>query len=171
MPVLKVAPRAQESYHLVCFHRTITIVNQRLTKNMQSLACPWYNPYFSSSKTRHMTTAAKSVYYFGLYLYATGCGLLLVPNKFLGLFLLPETNEVWIRVAGILVICIGYYYHRTGAGNIKEMLRLTVHARCFVFLAFLALVVLKYAAIPLAGFGIVDLLGALWTWAALKKEK
>ena len=62
-------------------------------------------------------------------------------------------------------------YHRTGAGNIKEMLRLTVHARCFVFLAFLALVVLKYAAIPLAGFGIVDLLGALWTWAALKKEK
>ena len=41
----------------------------------------------------------------------TGCGLLLVPNKFLGLFLLPETNEVWIRVdLASRVISVGYHY-------------------------------------------------------------
>mgnify|MGYP000953593947 CR=1 FL=1 len=117
-----------------------------------------------------MTAAAKSVYYFGLYLYVVGLSLLIIPNQFLQIAMLPETSEVWIRVVGILALCIAYYYHRSGASNDTAMFRLTVHARIFVFLAFGALVLLKYAGLPLAGFGLIDLLGALWTWSALKKQ-
>jgi len=117
-----------------------------------------------------MKASARSVYYFGLYLYVVGLNLLVIPNIFLKTIQLPQTNEVWIRVAGILVLCIAYYYHRNGAGNNKQMFILTVHARVFVFLAFTALALMKLAPPVLVGFGVVDLLGALWTWRALKKE-
>ena len=117
-----------------------------------------------------MKASARSVYYFGLYLYVVGLNLLVIPNIFLNTIQLPPTNEVWIRVAGILVLCIAYYYHRNGACNNKQMFILTVHARVFVFLAFTVLVLMKLAPPVLVGFGVVDLLGAIWTWRALKKE-
>lgn len=118
----------------------------------------------------YMTAAAKSVYYFGFYLYVVGLNLLLIPNIFLRTIQLPETNEVWIRVVGVLTLCIAYYYHRCGAANDRGMFKLTVHARSFVFIAFATLAVLKLAPPILLAFGAVDLLGALWTWTALKKE-
>jgi len=117
-----------------------------------------------------MTPAAKSVCYFGFYLYGVGLALLLIPNIFLSSLRLPETREVWIRVAGILVLCIAYYYHRSGMRNNRDLFILTVHARTFVCLSFVVLVLLKLAPSILAGFGAVDLLGAIWTWSALKKD-
>ena len=60
-----------------------------------------------------MTQAAKSVYYFAFYLYLTGITLIFIPNVFLSTLGLPETNEVWIRVVGILALAIGFYYHQT----------------------------------------------------------
>lgn len=84
---------------------------------------------------------------------------------------MPETNEVWIRVAGMLVICIGFYYNRAGANNITAFLMYTVIVRVFVFICLVAFVLLNFAAPILAGFGVVDLICAIWTWSALKKEK
>jgi len=110
-----------------------------------------------------MTAAAKSVYYFGFYLYITGITLITVPNFLLTTLKLPETNEVWIRVVGVLAFAIGYYYHRAGAGNISAFFKHTIPTRGFVFLAFFS-----FALIIL--FGAVDLLGAAWTWVALKKN-
>jgi uncharacterized membrane protein YfcA len=118
-----------------------------------------------------MTPAARSVMYFGFYLYLVGLTLLFIPNIFLSTLQLPETNEVWIRVVGVTVTGIAYYYHRNGAANLKESFILTVHARVFVFLAFLAFVLLELGPVILILFGSVDLLGAIWTWTALKKEK
>lgn len=117
-----------------------------------------------------MSSSAKTVFYFGLYLYVVGATLLFIPNFFLKTIQLPETNEVWIRVVGILTLCIAYYYHRNGAANNKPMFGFTVHARVFVCVAFAGLVLLKLAPPILAGFGGVDLLGAIWTWQALRKE-
>ena len=47
-----------------------------------------------------MTPAAKSVYYFGFYLYLVGATLIFIPNFLLKTMGIPETNEVWIRVVG-----------------------------------------------------------------------
>jgi hypothetical protein len=108
--------------------------------------------------------------YFGLYLYAVGLTLLLIPNIFLSTLQLPETNEVWIRVVGVLAAGLGYYYHRCGATEQKDFFILTVHVRVFVFIVFLAFVLLKLGPAILILFGAVDLLAAGWTWTALKKR-
>lgn len=117
-----------------------------------------------------MTAAAKSVCYFGFYLYLTGATLMIAPNFLLSTLQLPETNEVWIRVVGVLAVAIGYYYHRAGAENIRAFFAHTIPTRIFVFLAFTTFVLADYVSPLLIGFGAIDLAGALWTWLSLKKE-
>jgi hypothetical protein len=67
-----------------------------------------------------MTAAAKSVYYFGIYLYLVSATLIFVPNILLGTLGIPEINEVWIRALGVLAGLIGFYFHRTGAKTITN---------------------------------------------------
>ena len=116
-----------------------------------------------------MTAAAKSVCYFGFYLYVTGITLIAAPNFLLSTLQLPNTNEVWIRVVGVLALCIGYYYHRTGADNMQAFFKHTIPTRIFVFLSFTAFVLLNYVSPMLILFGAADFAGAIWTWWALKK--
>ena len=118
-----------------------------------------------------MTAAAKSVCYFGFYLYATGLLLIVAPNFLLSTLQIPPTNEVWIRVVGVLAFCIGYYYHRAGAGNIHAFFKHTIPTRVFVFIAFFIFVLLNYVSPLLIVFGAADLAGATWTWMTLRKEK
>lgn len=117
-----------------------------------------------------MTAAAKSVYYFGFYLYLTGLTLIFIPNVFLKTVQIPETNEVWIRVVGLLAFLLGFYYHRSGSANTTSFFKLTIPARILVFVAFTSFVLLKYVSPMLIAFGVIDLLGAIWTWAALRKK-
>jgi hypothetical protein len=122
-----------------------------------------------SSKIIPMSAAAKSVFYFGLYLYVVGLTLVIAPDFLLSLTQMPATKEVWIRVVGLIVIAIAFYYQQSGSKNIVSFFPLTVAARIFIFCGFVAFVLLKLASPMLVGFGIVDLLGAIWTWLALKK--
>jgi hypothetical protein len=117
-----------------------------------------------------MTAAAKSVCYFGFYLYGVAIVLIFFPNLLLGMMGMPETTEVWIRILGLLTGIIGYYYHRNGTANNRIFFPFTVHARVVVFLSFVVFVALKMASPMLIGFGVVDLLGAVWTWRALRRE-
>lgn len=116
-----------------------------------------------------MTAAARSIYYFAFYLYAMGITLITVPNLFLRTLQLPETNEVWIRVVGVLALGLAYYYHRSAVQNNIGFIKLTVTVRIFVFLCFTSFVLLDYAPPILIGIGAFDALCAVWTWTALKK--
>jgi hypothetical protein len=116
-----------------------------------------------------MTAASKSVCYFGFYLYVTGITLIAAPNFLLTTLQLPKTNEVWIRVVGVLALCLGYYYHRAGAGNIQAFFKHTIPTRIFVFLSFTAFILLNYVSPMLILFGAADFAGAIWTRWALKK--
>ncbi len=116
-----------------------------------------------------MSPAARSVCYFGFYLYGVGLTLMTVPNLFLTTLQLPETQEVWIRILGVVVVGLGFYYHRSGAQNNTAFFKLTLPTRVFVFISFVSFVLLGYAAPIIAGIGAVDLLGAAWTYFALKK--
>lgn len=117
-----------------------------------------------------MTAAAKSVYYFGFYLYLVGATLIFLPNLFLSTLGLPETTEVWIRVLGVIVVLLGFYYHQTGARNISAFFPLTIPTRITVFVAFIVFVLLKMTSPILIGIGAIDLAGAIWTFMALKKK-
>jgi hypothetical protein len=117
-----------------------------------------------------MDAASRSVCYFGFYLYGVALTLIFFPNVLLRLLGIPETDEVWIRIVGLLAGIIGYYYHRNGAAGNRFFFPLTVHARVLVFVVFGIFALLKMASPVLIGFGVVDLLGAIWTWQALKKS-
>ena len=118
-----------------------------------------------------MSPSAKSICYFGFYLYAVGITLMVVPNFVLTTLQMPGSNEVWIRVVGVLAFIIGYYYHRAGAENIHAFFKHTIPTRSFVFLVFCTFVALGYVSPYLIIFGTGDVVGAIWTWMALKGEK
>lgn len=93
-----------------------------------------------------------------------------VPNILLKLVQMPETNEVWIRIVGMLAFCLGYYYHRVASGNIRAFFKHTVPTRLFAAIAFTSFALLDYGPMMLIGFGAIDLAGAIWTWTSLKKS-
>jgi ABC-type nickel/cobalt efflux system permease component RcnA len=118
-----------------------------------------------------MTAPAKSVCYFGFYLYGVAIMLVFFPNVLLRLMGMPETTEVWIRIVGVLAGLIGFYYHRNGIAENRLFFKLTVPARIAVLVSFILFVVLKMASPMLIGFGLVDVLGAFWTWRTLQAEQ
>ncbi len=116
-----------------------------------------------------MSPVAKSVCYFGFYLYLVGITLIAVPNFLLSTLQIPTTNEVWIRVVGVLVFCIGYYYHKAGQNNINSFFIHTIPTRIFVFAAFVFFALMHYVSPLLIIFGAIDFAGAIWTLMALRK--
>ncbi len=117
-----------------------------------------------------MSAVARSLVVFGWYLAGFGALLVFIPNLLLGIFGLPPTEEVWIRVVGVLVMVIAYFNVRLGREDFLPHARLTVHARVAV-LAFLTAFVLAGLVKPiLILVGLIDFAGALWTAAALRKD-
>ncbi|WP_242342717.1 hypothetical protein [Anaeromyxobacter terrae] len=117
-----------------------------------------------------MSAVARSLVVFGWYLVVFGVLLALVPNPVLAVFGLPPTDEVWIRVVGVLVSIIGYYNVRLGRADFLPYARLTVHARVSV-LVFLVAFVLAGLVKPIVILvGAIDFAGALWTAAALRRD-
>lgn len=118
-----------------------------------------------------MSRAAKSLFAFGVYLCGLGLILLLVPNLILRVFGVPPTNEVWIRINGMLVLCLSFYYVQAARNGLTIFIRWTVWARVAVIFYFTAFVLLVSAPRALLLFGLIDLLAALWTWSALKADE
>lgn len=118
-----------------------------------------------------MSRAAKSLFVFGIYLCGLGLVLLLVPNLILRVFGVPPTSEVWIRLNGMFVLCLSYYYVQVARNELTIFIRWTVWARVAVIFYFVAFVLLVSAPKALLLFGVIDLLAAIWTWLALKKDE
>ena len=104
----------------------------------------------------------------GIYLGLSGLALIIAPNLLLGLLGLPPTQEVWIRVAGVLTLILGFYFIQAARGNVVEFIRWTVYAR-LAFMSFCVIfVLLSFVGPVLLLFGLLDLLGAVWTGLALR---
>lgn len=117
-----------------------------------------------------MDAAARSLVVFGAYLLLIAVGLAFAPNTVLGTLGLPATQEPWIRVLGLLAGIIGYYYIFAARQGLRSFYPATVHGRCIAALVFLGLAVTKVGPWQLLVFGAVDLIAALWTHFALKRE-
>lgn len=116
---------------------------------------------------------ALSIRVFGIYLLLLGAILVLAPNILLELFGLPTTEEVWIRVAGMMVMGLGYHY--TSAAlyplDLIQFYRWTVWLRPTVFLFFLGFILLDMVGWPLIYFGIGDVIAAAWTGWAMRSVR
>ena len=115
-----------------------------------------------------MSPAARSIFVFAFYLWVLGAILVLVPNALLSVFGIPETDEVWVRVVGMLVLILGYYYLGAAREEQTTLMRRSVFARLSVLGFFVAFVILKLAPPVLIVFGVVDALAATWTAIALR---
>jgi hypothetical protein len=118
-----------------------------------------------------MSQAAKSLFAFGIHLCGLGLILLLAPNLILQVFGVPLTNEVWIRINGMFLLCLSFYYVQTARNELTSFIRWTVWTRIAVIFYFAAFALLVSAPRALLLFGLIDLLSAIWTWLALKKDE
>jgi hypothetical protein len=82
-------------------------------------------------------------------------------------FSIPTTNEVWLRVVGMLVLILGYYYIQAGRKELTLFFRWTVYGRSSVIIFFIAFVALGFVKPVILLFGAIDLLGAIWTGVML----
>ncbi|HMQ31165.1 MAG TPA: hypothetical protein PKD53_10570 [Chloroflexaceae bacterium] len=118
-----------------------------------------------------MSGAARTMLVFGIYVAVMGVLLVALPNLLLGLLGLPPTDEVWIRVVGVLALVIAAFYLVAGRANLRPFFRLSLYTRAGVFLGFTALALAGLGSPMLILFGAVDLAGAAWTGWALRAER
>ena len=116
-----------------------------------------------------MSGPARTLLGFGCYLLVLGAVLVLAPDTLLQLFGMAPTVEVWIRVAGMLVLVLGAYDLLAALADLREFIRWSIPMR-MVETAFLALfVLLGYAPSALLLFAFAEVAGAAWTWLALRR--
>ena len=118
-----------------------------------------------------MSKSAMSVFVFSIYLFVLGALLVVIPNQLLTPFGFAETSEVWVRVVGMLVLILGYYYNHAARQGYRSFFRCTAYARFGVLAFFIAFVLLGFAPAALILFGVVDAAAALWTALALRSER
>ena len=117
-----------------------------------------------------MSNPAKSIFVHGIYLALSGLGLIMIPNLLFGLLGIPPTHEVWIRLVGVLTLILGFYFFQAARKEVVEFMRWTVVAR-LTFMTFCVIfVLLGFIGPVLLLFGLLDLLGAVWTILALRSE-
>ena len=116
-----------------------------------------------------MTQAARSILVFGIYLVLLGAALMLAPNLILAPFGFPRTSEVWLRVAGSETAIIGWFFLVAARHGTQSFFYATLFARPLLFVSLCAYVMFGLAPPQLILFGVIDLIGALWTFLALKR--
>ena len=115
-----------------------------------------------------MSKSAFSLRVFSIYMFALGSALVAAPNLMLSFFGIPETQEVWIRVVGVLVLVIGYVDFMASGIELRVFFRWSVQARLAVPIFLVAFVALGFAPPVLLLFGAIDAAGAIWTAACLR---
>ena len=117
-----------------------------------------------------MRKSARSVFVFSIYLFALGAILVVAPGILIRLFKFPEPDYLWIRIVGMLVILLGFYYSHAALADLRAFFGWTVIARSAVLLFFITFVLVGLAPPVLVLFGLVDFAAALWTFFALRSE-
>ena len=116
------------------------------------------------------TRSAISVFYFGFYIVVMGLLLLLIPNMLLNLVSVPMTNEGWIRMAGMLLLFMGFFYIQAGRHHFIPFFKWTLVTRSSAFVFILGFIMSGMISWVIFLFWLVDLAGTLWTAWALRIE-
>ena len=117
-----------------------------------------------------MSKVSKSIYYFGIYMIIVGTSLVFIPNLLLQLANLPTTDQVWIRLGGLLSAILGGYYIQAAKNNLTLFYRATVYGRFIFAFGVLTFVLFNFVKPILLIISVVDVLGALLTAKLLKDE-
>ncbi|MBK8029087.1 MAG: hypothetical protein IPO91_11745 [Chloroflexi bacterium] len=117
-----------------------------------------------------MLNPARSILIFGFYVIGLGLSLFFTPNVAAALLGFPATVEIWANALGALAIALGLYYVKAARDHNVELFRTSVWVRT-LFFALFGIAILThpgYNALLVIAAG--DLLGAVWTWLALRQS-
>jgi hypothetical protein len=114
--------------------------------------------------------ATLSLRVWGYYLAAIGGILIGAPNTLLGIVGLPTTEEVWIRVVGMLVWILAYASFQSARTGNREYMTWSRNGRFAVPFFFAAFVLFGFVGPQILPFGVIDLAGATWTWWAIRAD-
>ena len=117
-----------------------------------------------------MSRSALSLFVFSIYLYLLGFVLVVTPNTLLRIFEFPDADGLWIRVVGMLMIILGFYYSHAARSELRAFFVWTVIARTSVLLFFVAFVIAGFAPTTLILFGVIDFAAAMWTLLAMRSD-
>ncbi|MCA1936517.1 MAG: hypothetical protein LDL37_13790 [Asticcacaulis sp.] len=117
-----------------------------------------------------MSKSARTIYVFFVYMIISGAAFVFAPNLAIVPLGFPEAHELWVRVVGMLTIILGSYYGVMARHEVRPFFMATVYGRLSVSVFFAGFVLAKLAPPILLGLGLIDLLGAIWTWRALRDE-
>ena len=117
-----------------------------------------------------MSKSAFSAKVFATYLFIVGAVLVFAPNFLLSVFRVAPTSEVWIHVVGVTAFMLGVYAWVAAKHENKPFLETSVYTRFVVFVAFTSFAVIGLASPMIILFGVVDLLGGVWTYFALRAD-
>jgi uncharacterized membrane protein len=115
-----------------------------------------------------MSYPARTVFGFGIYMLLLCVPLLFAPNLLLELLGFAPTSEVWVRVLGQLVLYLGIYYILAARWEARRFMAATVPVRASVMVFFAVFVGAGLVPPMLLVMAVPDLIGALWTWHALR---
>ncbi len=118
-----------------------------------------------------MSRAATSILVFGIYLAISGPALMIAPNALLETVGVPRTDEIWIRMLGLVLFLLAFYYMLAARAELTALFRWSTWVRgavlpfvaCFTWVGLVQPIILW--------IGIVDLSGAVWTALALRHPK
>ena len=114
-----------------------------------------------------MSNAARTIIGFAIYMTLTGLFLVFSPNTLLGILRLPITHEPWIKLLGMFMIIVSYYYYRAAKSEARAFFEATVHGRTVIgfFLVYLGWAGTGWVLVL---FACGEWVGALCTWLALR---
>lgn len=117
-----------------------------------------------------MSSAARSIFAYSIYLFGLGGTLLLAPNVPLPIFGLPPATEVWVRVVGMTVVFFAIYYLVAARNEFRPFFVVSVPVRLSVPFVFGGLIAAGFASWHLLLFTPFDVAFGAWTWFGLRSS-
>lgn len=116
-----------------------------------------------------MSRTARINLFFGLYIIAIGAWLLIGPGSFTDVLRLPAGEALYLRVLGVIVAVLGYYYVTAALDENLAFIRKSLLGRTAAATG-LVVVGLTGGEPMIAAFAIPDYATALLTIWSLRQE-
>lgn len=103
-----------------------------------------------------------------LYVTISGIQMVFVPNFMLKTFGFEPSNENWIRIMGLLILSLNFYYYAIARYGNKNIAMGTVYGRLVFCLSLITTGLLGIMPMPIILFGVMELCLTFWTFKEIK---
>lgn len=118
-----------------------------------------------------MSPAAFSIRVFSVHVALCGLLQIILPREACRLIgLQPPSDILWVRISGMLLLVLAYYYFEASRTEEVAFFRRSVVTRLSVLPFLVGFVAFAWENWTILAFGVIDLFAALWTALALRNH-